>query len=314
MITTEQQTNTQTLEQYGLDWTVERKPLFIGEMANQWTHEGTEIKAMPGDKQLPTHWANVHSETNKVLGVVGKGYQVLQNEELLEIAQAVEDKTGAKIVDATSMREGKDVFFQLSGSNFTLPGNDEVKAYRLYYNNHAAEKPNYWLDTTVRVVCENTLNAAISEGKSTGIKIRHTLGMKDRIEETILALKESEELARQFRDTCESLARKTSFDIANYFSDVYEANYGKVSPYIDEEAKAKQTRMINIKTKWHENFGNDHHPSSLWTALNAVTEWSDHERTVRGEVKDDSLRRHSNLFGTSAEFKRKALNVAMEMV
>ena len=312
MITYEEQTNKQTLEQYDLDWTVERKPLFIGHMGHQWNDAGSEIQAMPGNEHLPTHYANVHSKTDKVLGVVGHKYQILQNEELLEIAQAVEDKTGAKIVDATSMREGKDVFFQLSGSNFTLPGNDEVKAYRLYYNNHAAEKPNYWLDTTIRVVCENTLNAAIYEGKKEGIKIRHTMSMKDRIEETILALKESEELAKQFRSTCEYLANATRINMPSYFDHVYGATYGQAPDPVEEPAKF--TRKVKMQDAWRTNFERDRHPSSMWTALNAVTEWADHARPVRGEPKDTTLRRHSTLFGTSADFKRKALDVAFQMV
>ena len=319
MITTEEQTNTQTLNQYNLDWTVDRRPLFIGHMGNTWTHEGTELEAINDTSStlLESHVVNTRSDTNEILGVVGKNYQILQNEELLEIAQAVEDKTGAKIVDATSMRKGKDVFFQLSGSDFTLPGNDEVKAYRLYYNNHAGEKPNYWLDTTIRVVCENTLNAAIYEGKKEGIKIRHTMSMKDRIEETILALKESEELAKQFRHTCEYLASATRVNAPDYFEKVYSSAYGQAPDLIEEPAK--HTRMINMTTQWMDNLSNDHHPTSMWTALNAVTEWADHKRTVRGEAKDDyedsgSLRRYSNLFGTSADFKRKALDVAFEMV
>ena len=314
MITTEEQTNTQTLDQYGLNWTVDRRPLFIGHMANTWDSDGSELKPHHDESSplLESHVANTRSDTNNILGVVGKNYQILQNEELLEIAQAVEDKTGAKIVDATSMRKGKDVFFQLSGSDFTLPGNDEVKAYRLYYNNHAGEKNNHWLDTTLRVTCENILNAAIREGAKDGIKIRHTIGMKDRIEETILALKESDELARQFRSTCEYLANATRINLPDYFSRVYNANYGETPDH--QEEQAKYTRMTNIANAWQVNFDNDSHPASMWTALNAVTEWADHERTVRGEANDDSLRRHSNLFGTSADFKRKALDVAFEMV
>ena len=69
-----------------------------------------------------------------------------------------------------------------------------------------------------------------------------------------------------------------------------------------------------MQDAWRTNFERDRHPSSMWTALNAVTEWADHERTVRGETKDNTLRRHSNLFGTSADFKRKALDVAFQMV
>ena len=315
MLTYEPQTTEQTLQQYGLDWTVERKPLFIGYMGPQWNDEGSEVQAMPGNEHLPTHYANVHSKTDEVLGVVGHGYQILQNEELYAIAEAIESETGNKIESGGSFRGGKDVYIQLKGNQFSLPGDDVVEGYRLYYNNHAGEKNNQWVNTTLRVWCQNTLNAALKSGRKNeaSIMIRHTGNMKDRIEEAIISLKQSDKLAEEFRAVCETLAKKTIVNLESYFTQVYEANYGP-TPSDDPEQKAKHTRMLNLKEEWNNNFQGDEHPSSMWTALNAVTEWSDHNRTVRGEAKDSSLRKYSNLFGTSAEFKRKALNIALEMV
>lgn len=309
-------TTEQTLDKCDLNWTVKRQPLFIGEVANTFTSDGviTGPTNNPDAQQLRSHYANVRSDTNEVIGVVGHGYSILQNEELCAIAEAVESETGNEVVGGGYFRGGKDVYIQLKGHHFTLPGADEVEGYRLYYNNHAGEKPNYWLNTTNRIYCQNTLNAAIGNRSQESITIRHTGSMLERIEDAITTLKQSDSLAKEFRAVCTELANKTSFDLPTYFDNVYKANFGKIpNPYAEEE-KAKRTRFENMKSNWYNNFDADPHPSSLWKALNGVTEWVDHERTVRGESKDNTLRQYSNLFGTAADFKRKALNVAMEMV
>jgi hypothetical protein len=49
---------------------------------------------------------------------------------------------------------------------------------------------------------------------------------------------------------------------------------------------------------------------SLWSAVNAITQWVDHERTVKGEDTNDSLRLESNLFGVGSTIKEKAYATA----
>ena len=54
-------------------------------------------------------------------------------------------------------------------------------------------------------------------------------------------------------------------------------------------------------------------PPSAWLAMNAVTRWADHERSVRSSAKGPADRMFSNVMGSSASMKAEAYSQAMAM-
>ena len=54
--------------------------------------------------------------------------------------------------------------------------------------------------------------------------------------------------------------------------------------------------------------------NSLWKAYNAVTEFVDHERTVKNIDKDSSNKLSSIWFGSGAKLKEKAYNEALALI
>ena len=67
----------------------------------------------------------------------------------------------------------------------------------------------------------------------------------------------------------------------------------------------RRSRCSNLESSRNTGTGTE---GSVWHALNAVTEWSDHTRRVRGD--DRANRVYSNLLGTSAAFKAGAFALA----
>ena len=321
-IGTEVHANANLLEDTGLDWTIEQRPLYLGETVNKWTADGVGPASVPTESLVESHVANYRSDTEEVLAVVGAGYEVFQNDELAALVEAVEEGGEAKVESALSLRDGRDVFFLMKNSSFELPGEDEMHTYHIFGNNHAGERSIYCLPTSVRVWCSNMLNAVYKQSVG-GFKIRHTSSMKARVEDAIEQIKRSKKAAEGFRRACERLAAKrlSLTEVRDYWDTVYFKQYGPLPEETDDMTqgdRSKITRHEDIKNEWSLALSNERGRTedhmNAWTALNSITEWVDHGRTVRGEKSGNEMRIHSNVLGSAAKMKAMALNEALALV
>ena len=106
------------VERY-LSWCVDRVPLTL--------HTGEAVK---------THVANVRSDSRQVIGVVTAAFQTIQNQELIELADAVRNDQQLKFCNAGVVAGGARVFFQCRGDSFYIGDGDEVSPFMLFCNGH----------------------------------------------------------------------------------------------------------------------------------------------------------------------------------
>ena len=178
------------------------------------------------------------------------------------------------------------------------------------------------MPTSVRVWCSNMLNAVYKESTG-GFKIRHTSSMKARIEDALEQVKRSKNAAEGFRLACRRLAAKrlSLTEVRDYWDTVYFKQYGPLPEETDDMTqgdRSKITRHEDIKNEWSLALSNERGRTedhmNAWTALNSITEWVDHGRTVRGEKSGNEMRIHSNVLGSAAKMKAMALNEALALV
>jgi phage/plasmid-like protein (TIGR03299 family) len=309
-------TMSEALRLAGLEWDVLRRHVNVGDL------HPDDMKSF-GDRPLPAVKGSIEhklalqrSDTGRVLEVVGDGYEVLQNRELAELVRELASEgTIPRAESAGSLKQGRRVFILVRKGAFNVGARDEVAEYLLFSNTHDGTGALGIIPTTVRVVCANTLRAAES-----GFRIRHSANMRDRIEQAKEALRLAERTGTTMRKTIERLAAvpMDAEDRRVFFLKVYEATHGIIParPSTESEEKA-QARALQTVAEWVANLDSARNSGtgtegSVWHALNAATEWSDHKRTVRkAEETERSARAASNLFGTSAAFKAKALELAV---
>ena len=130
----------------GLDWKVESKPIFDA--------NGNEIVGWK---------ANTRDKDNKVLGVVGKKYCIVQNEDAFDFTDSLIDE-GMVYETAGSLNGGKRIWL-LGKMPETKILNDKVEPYVCFVNSHDGTGAIKVCLSTVRVVCNNTLNFALSTAK-----------------------------------------------------------------------------------------------------------------------------------------------------
>lgn len=152
-------------------------------------------------EEIDTARAVVRSDTGATLGVVSGTFQVVTNNEMYDIAEALET------TEATDQIEGRKVRFETGGS---LKGGAKVwlllrlnEPLQLNGDPRGATIPYYGLQnsndgsgafrgqaTMTRIVCDNTAQMADLDAKAQGTEFvfRHTKNVRERIEEARQAL------------------------------------------------------------------------------------------------------------------------------
>ena len=142
----------------------------------------------PGQQQyrggVPDKVANVRTDTKAVLGVVGRRYRVFQNHEAFDFMDGLVGDKLAMYETAGGLHGGKRVWMMASIPKEYRAGPDDlIKPYVLLTNTHDGSQAPRMIPTTVRVVCQNTLNLALRESGVGGLTISHHPRLESRIAE-----------------------------------------------------------------------------------------------------------------------------------
>lgn len=251
---------------------------------NDWN---VRLEAVPLPHEAYKEWFmvvrdNPFTSAPDVLGIVGKRYKEVQNEDLFSFGDNILDG-GGRWETAGSIKNGTVVFGSLALERETVldPSgvSDVVNTYLLVHTSHDGSLAVQASVTPVRVVCQNTLNMAL-RGVKQSYKIRHTQTVDGRVQ----AAREALGLANQFMDEFDKMAadlfEREINDIK--FDEIVKAIY----PVPDVDVKGSMTKWQN-KTDliWdiYRSETQDGIRNTAWGALNALTERLDWYRTARGE-------------------------------
>jgi phage/plasmid-like protein (TIGR03299 family) len=276
--------------QGGLDWTVSTVQL-----------------QMPDGRKVD-RFATVRSSDNSILGTVGAGYTPAQNAETFQFFQPFLDQKVASIETAGALRKGARVWMLAKidrADSVIVPASDDrVSKYLLVANGHDGGLALHVGITPIRVVCQNTLSAAVADRQTSTIKIRHTSGVVDAlkvVQETIERVEHDfEKAAEVFRALAQ--VQVTEAMLRDFVDRVFRrqklkmraaaeaARASMAIEVIDEtETKERESTVYKaIAERFETGRGNDMKgvKGTGWAAYNAATEyltWS------RGDDKDVRL-------------------------
>lgn len=291
----------------GLDWTVSKQPIFTDNPRG-----GDPVSSS-------RHFATVRSDTSNILGIVGPDYQVVQNEELLYLCSRLATQ-GVEMETAGSLSGGARTWIQLKGDSFGVgPNKDEVKTMTLFTNGHDGQWPLACLPTSIRVYCQNTLNLVMQAGHRSNmiITLRHTANVNDRLEQMIFAVQNFKDRSTIFENQVHTLGSTTlgTRGIQEFWTNLYTSLFGDI--YVNPTTEAEKdatTTATSVLAKWANTFDTEvkHSGPNLWTAMNAVTYWIDHQQIYRGEKKHEN-QFNDVLFGDGAKEKVKVMNAALAL-
>lgn len=293
-----------------MDWTVEAAPI-TATMA-----DGRQINATD-------HRMLVRSDNGEVFAPCSNKYQPLQWRELAMLADDIANGSDAAIETAGTILGGRKGWFLLDAGEVAAAADDKSKAFYFIGSSHDGSMPVTIGACCTRAVCANTVALALSEMGDDSFRVRHTRTAGNRLNAIAQYLKGAREALDGYR-TAARLMAETPIDreqLQAYFSSVWQrVNGALVSRPATQQPSRRENRFVQEVAAWMDNFFNDPRQTgqstsgTVWAALNSVTQWVNHDRTVREEAKDASRRTDAVLFGTGASVSKTAYDAAVRLV
>lgn len=294
-----------------------------------WTASGRELRTVDG-VAIPSHKAVVRDTDDRVLGVVTKGYEILQNAEAFAFADDIVQEIGGTYAGAGTFDDGKTLFIQLRMPHGgEVVKGDVVWPYMNFFNGHDGSMAVRAGLSTIRIFCANTLAAAMHEGKTAkqSIAIRHTKSMTVRLEAARTLIGLATVSFKEFLGVAQEMTKHRLVNqkaLQTYFKQVFDIKDDQLGENARSRAPARLERLTDL---FETGAGNELAGvrGTWWAAVNAVTQYVDHEMptAVRGSegMTDDAKvaatrakRFEAGQLGSGADIKTTAFKIAREVV
>jgi len=275
----------------GLDYTVVRKPMagFVDR----------SLAASVADR-----WVTTRTDTGEVLGIVGRGYEPVQNRDAFSFFDSLVADGTASYETAGIIGRGERMWILAKLPGFiTVNENDHVNKYLLLSNSHEDCRSVRVQLTPVRVVCNNTLTAALQGAGE--VHLRHTSRGSDDAKKALAVLALSNRLFGELDTVFNRMAltKITGDQLLDYVKALVPDDG------MDVEGEAAGKTREAVLNLYESGQGAGLSRGTLWGAFNCVTEYTDH--LMGGEP---STRLESIWFGRGEELKLKAFRLAGQMM
>lgn len=241
----------------GLNWKVESKPVFVN------------------DKEVPNYVANVRDSDNSVLGIVTNRYKIVQNEEAFSFTDAL-ISGDVRYETAGSLKNGKRIWL-LAKLPETKVVDDVVVPYVCFTNTHDGTGAVQAIMSPIRVVCNNTLNLALTNAKRSW-SMRHVGDINGKIEEAREVLGLADKYMKELNVFADKLANTSlPFEKAK---EIVNELFPIDKEDSDREKRNMQKCRDDIMVCY---FAPDilKYQNTAYGLVNAVTDWAGHKTPLR---------------------------------
>ena len=300
-------TRDEWLRAAGLTYRVEKVPAIASLNGDAYNHLAPENRFVETDKKFLARQDNGH-----VLGIAGDGYQVVQPVDVWDWFEnyiTVDDRFHIDAAGVLGSGERLWITARFNGS-LEVAG-DRLLARLLLSTSFDASQATRNEATMTRVVCRNTLRAAHMSAKAM-VKTRHNTRFNGA--QFARELGQIAQSFAEFKAMGDAMAQSsmTRDSVQSFFATLLG-----VAP--DAKAADISTRTKNIaqdlassyrRTQSERNSNRD----DVWTALQAVTRYVDHDRSVRNAANETVGRFDSGTFGSGDAMKGKAMELLLPLV
>ena len=250
----------EALQAAGLDWEVIQEPVYTGagELVNGYK-------------------ANVRDSDRKALGVVTDRYKVIQNHEAFAFTDALLGE-GVRYETAGSLQGGKRVWLLAHMPHEYIISGERISPYLLFSNTHDGSGAVKVALTPIRVVCQNTLNLALSQAKRSW-SMMHTGDVQGKLQEArdtlFLAGRYMEELGQEF----ENLRRKRLADnqVKEYIEILLPMEDGSTPQQVRNTERLRE----DLGMRYYEAPDLQDVGKNAYRFINAVSDFATHAEPLR---------------------------------
>lgn len=259
----------------GLDWQVIQQPIA--------TVDGTPI---------PGYRANLRDTDQQVLGVVTDRYRVVQNKEAFAFTDGLLGE-GVKYETAGSLQNGRKIWLLAKLPDKYIIEGDQIDPYLVFSNSHDGSGSIKVAMTPIRVVCQNTLNLALSSAKRvwSTIHVGDLAGKMTEAHNTLLlAEKYMGQLGLEFSRL--SKVKLSDQKVLQYID--------QLLPLDDQPTQIHRKNVIRIREDMKQRYFDapdlQHVGKNAYRFLNAVSDFATHAKPLR-----ETASYRENLFAKTME-------------
>ena len=244
----------------GLDWNVIQKPIE--------TLDGIYVTGFK---------ANLRDSDNKVLGIVTDRYRVVQNREAFAFTDELLGE-GVKYETAGSLQEGRRTWVLAKLPQRYIISGDEITPYLVFMNSHDGTGAIKAAMTPIRVVCQNTLNLALSTAKRSWSTI-HTGDIGGKMKDAQYTLL----YAEQYMDALgKSIDRLSQIKLSD--RQVYEY-IDALFPLLDSPTEQQKKNLMRMKEDVKARYFDAPDLKSMgknaYRFVNSVSDFATHAKPLR---------------------------------
>lgn len=251
-------TSADALRLAGLDWRVDSKPVQVC-----------------GGRKVDGFRANVRATDGAVLGMVSDRYRICQNTDAFDFT---DNLIGGEVryETAGSLQGGRKIWLLAKLPDTSLLG-DAVEPYLCFTNSHDGSGAIRVCMTPVRVVCQNTLNIALSGAKRTWAA-RHTGNIDAKLEEARTCLTLADKYMAELNSAADKLANTTVTD------DQIQQILSELFPLKDDASDREKNNVKALKDEYMVCYFMPDvakFRGTAWGAVNAMADMVDHNKPRR---------------------------------
>lgn len=274
--TTNKMSVAEAFQHYGMDYSVSKESLvrlpddLITKILN-----GEDLGVIDPTRIIKSSMATVRTDTDTTLGVVGSKYGVCQNAKALEFIDFMTNGTegNADVQTCGVLDDGARIWMSVkmpkvaSLGRLTNGEEDSIEEYLLFTNSHDGSGAVTCCFTPIRVVCRNTLAAALrmSSAKMGKLVFKHTSGIDKRMDFTAEENRAKAIECLKLYDRCSeeyinNLLTLKNMSLGNYASEVDKKvlEFATRLNVTDEKSVAEILRMgsvdnVDIATRTKNN-------------------------------------------------------------
>lgn len=297
-------TSTEAIEHAGLNYEVIKTPLYTEYSENE--------KITVSDL-----YSTLRTDTQTVLGVVGKDYQILQNKDAFSFFDSIVGGDGILYETAGALGKGERIFITAKLPDYIRVGKDDlIEKYLFLTTSHDGSGSITAAFTPIRIVCANTLNAALRNQTNT-VRIRHTSNAQSRLEQAHKVMGISDQLSSDLENIFNHWAkvRISDNEVKKLISLALAPSPVIVNQLKNDEIEELSSCFSNIIENAYQYALSDETQlmttteGTLFGAYNAVTGYFQNVRTY----KDSEAKLKSLLLGGNAQLRsQSAFNLCQE--
>jgi len=258
----EAQTSEEALKVAGLDWNVNQFPVIVN------------------GKEAEGYIANVRDKDNTTLGIVSDRYKIVQNREAFAFTDALL-QNDCVYETAGSLNKGKKIWL-LARMPETQILNDEVSPYLCFTSTHDGTGSIKCCITPIRVVCQNTLNLALSKASRTWSS-KHMGDIEGKFEEANLTLELANNYMKELGITAEKLANQivSRAEYDEFVEELFPLPTEKVT---DRKIENVITIRKTLDRAYLKTFDIRQYVGTAYGVINAVSDMVTHSTPIRNTV------------------------------